>query len=51
MILAVLYAYLFTKQQLYALVYNDFLTFIRLSANIRTPFFLNLTLYCYITSS
>lgn len=45
MILAVLYAYLFTKQQLYALVYNDFLTFMRLSDKIRTPFFLNMTLF------
>ena len=32
-------------------LYNHFLTFSHLSANIRTPFFLNLTLYCYITSS
>jgi hypothetical protein len=44
-ILAVLYAYLFTKQQLYALVYNDFLTFMRLSDKIRSPFFLSLTLF------
>lgn len=34
-----------SKIALYALQYNDFLTFVVLSDNIGAPFFLNMTLY------